>query len=187
MDRKVSHGFESPLYSYAEVERALAAAFGVDAERQRGALRGRLKHLQRLGLPGLEAGKGTRVQYSRAQANQWLLALLMAEIGIDPTIIAKTIKANWKALAPFVEQATDRQARSGNPIYLGLRPRVMSSAWEDRPSLQISMFRRFFTAPRGADSDDLPRKADEDSDNWLCLIDFSRPSNRLDMALPRKT
>jgi hypothetical protein len=47
-------------YSYARVEAALAAVFGVDAE-HRGALKGRLKHLAKLGLPGLKARKGLRI------------------------------------------------------------------------------------------------------------------------------
>jgi hypothetical protein len=184
MDRKLSQGFETPRYSYAEVERALAAVFNLDADRQRGALRGRLKHLQRLGLPGLESGKGKRVAYSFEQASQWLIALLMAQIGIDPAIIAKTVKASWKGLVPSVKAAIDTTAKRENPIYLGLRPRVMLGAWEEGPSLQVEMFRRFSMAPSlGPNRDELPHKTDADADNWLCVINFTRPLSHLELVL----
>ena len=91
------HKFETPRYSYGVVEGALAAVFGIDAKTQRGALRARLKHIQRLGLPGTAAGKGARVSYSLEQAFQWLIALLLSEIGIDPIVIVKTIKKHWKS------------------------------------------------------------------------------------------
>ena len=68
--------------------------FGVDAER-RGPLKGRLKHLNVLGLPGLNVGRGVRIAYSAEQVAQWLVALLLEECGIDPTVAVKLIQAAW--------------------------------------------------------------------------------------------
>ncbi len=126
MDRKARYDFETPRFSYGAVESALAVVFGADKATQQGALRGRLKHLQRLGL-GVAAGKGVRVQYSLAQGAQWLLAMLMGEIGVDPVISVETIQKAWPQLQRWFERALDKDALSGNnPVWLTLRPQAMS-------------------------------------------------------------
>jgi hypothetical protein len=138
---------EIETYSYAAVETALAGIFGADPEVQRGAFRARLKHFQRLGLPGIEAGKGARISYSYEIAAQWLLGLLMAETGVDPTLIVKIIKSRWGYLGPLVKRATDPDAAE-NPWFLGLYPRLMSGSWAGGKSHPetlkwITMFRRY--------------------------------------------
>jgi hypothetical protein len=140
MHGKARHNFETARYSYGVVEGALAAVFGVDAKTQRGALRARLKHIQRLGLPGTAAGKGARISYSLEQASQWLIALLLSEIGIDPVVIVKTLQKNWgSSLARRVQEAADAGALSSKPILLSIRPRSMSGAWigKKSPSFRI--------------------------------------------------
>jgi hypothetical protein len=176
MDRKVLYGFEAPLYAYAEVERAMRDALDIGVERQRGALRGRIKHLQRLGLIDLKAGKGKRVEYSRAQAAQWLVALLMSQIGLDPTLIVPALKRSWRVVARAVEQATSLEARSGSPAYLVVRPRVMSAGWEQKPPVTIEVLELT------ADQLDVLRQVDRE--NWCCTINLTRPLNRLENALP---
>jgi hypothetical protein len=131
MDRKIRHKFETPQFSYGAVEEALGTVFGLDREAQQGPLRGRLKRLQQLGLPGLAAGKGARVDYSLEQAAQWLVALLMAELGLDPVVIVKGIRTHWNA--QLARQATDAEALTRNPIMLVLRPRLMSDSWKTAP------------------------------------------------------
>jgi hypothetical protein len=184
MDRNDLHGFDAPQFRYSRVERSLASVFGLDVDRQSGALRGRLKHLQRLGLPGLEAGKGIRLQYSQEQASQWLMALLMAQIGIDPVVIVQAIKSNWKSLVPSVKEATDGRAKRGSHIFLGLQPRLMSGAWGDGPNLQIIMFRRYVYSVSSA-VDDSAEAIDEllRYGDWLCLVDFTFHAFRLEMTL----
>jgi hypothetical protein len=135
MNGQARHKFDMPRYGYGVVEGSLAAVFGLDAKTQRGPLRGRLKHIQRLGLPGTAAGKGARVSYSLEQACQWLIALLLSEIGIDPAVIVKTIQRHWKSsLARSVQEAVDAEALSGNPILLSIRPRLMSGMWVGKKS-----------------------------------------------------
>ena len=56
MAGKKRERLEIATYSYAVVETSLANIFGVDPDIQRGAFRARLKHFQRLGLPGIEFG-----------------------------------------------------------------------------------------------------------------------------------
>ena len=128
-------------YTYAEAETALVRALDVDAK-DRTLLRARLKNLQRLGLPGTAPGKGARARYTRAQVGMWLLAMLVADTGIDPTIVVQTIKTQWKYLEPWIPQATDMEAISENPVWIVLSPRLAASAWKSgSPSLGIEMFR----------------------------------------------
>ena len=146
MDGNKPHGSVAPRYVYGTVEGALAAVFGAAAETQQGALRGRLKHFQRLGLPGIKAGKGARVTYTDQQAYQWLIALLLSEIGIDPVVTVRLIKKDWGQLANYVGQATDYEARAGNFIWLHLRPKLMTTPWQRKSKSAahwIEVFRRW--------------------------------------------
>jgi hypothetical protein len=161
----------------------LAKALGVGAVHQRGALRGRLKHLQRLGLVDLKAGRKKRVDYSRAQAAQWLLALLLAETGMDPTVIVASLKNNWKTIASAVERATSHEALSGEPFYLCAWPRVMSAAWGQKSPLTISVIqlpRPAFPSPRN----EMLELITGNPDNWFCIYNLTRVFSRLENALP---
>ena len=92
MDRKERYDFGTEHYAYGEIERALGTTLGADEKAQKGALRGRLKRIATLGLPPTSPGKGARRLYSRDEALQLLLALLMADAGIDPVLIVPAIK-----------------------------------------------------------------------------------------------
>ncbi len=140
-----------PRYSYGTVEDALAVVFGAKPQVQRGALRARLKHLQRLGLPGLKAGKGTRVRYNDTQAHQWLIAILLIEAFVDPTIAAQVIDKYWTShLARWIGQAIDYpESLMGNPLILCLRPKLMEEIWKAKsPVPAIEAFRRDDPAQR---------------------------------------
>jgi hypothetical protein len=123
------HEFVAPRYTYARVERALLAVFGVPADR-RGPLRARLKHLNLLGMPGLKVGKGQRISYSTENISQWLVALLLEEAGIDPTEAYRLVKGSWEqgtksaVLAAMVPPRWD-----WDHIFLVFRPRLMTDLW----------------------------------------------------------
>jgi hypothetical protein len=170
MDRKPRHDFATPRFSYGAIESALAAVFGADRQTQQGALRGRLKHLQRLGLPGVEAGKGARIQYSLAQASQWLLAMLMGEIGVDPAISVETIQKAWPQLQRWFERALDKDARlGGNPIWLTLRPQPMSG-WAKASTIEWIGAFRWKDERSKQQPYMLLTKANDDEDEWLCTL-----------------
>jgi hypothetical protein len=183
MVRRKSYKLERqpPGYTYGEAEIALAAALGIDAK-HRGLLRARLKNLQRLGLPGTAPGKGARARYTRTQLGQWLLAMLIADVGIDPTIVVQAVKAQWKGLEPWTIQAADWEAARGDSVWVALRPGLAASAWRrENAGLLISMFR---SSPR---SDNLAQMASSARDAWICLLDFTRPSIHLENALPQRS
>jgi hypothetical protein len=123
-----------PRHSYGAVEGALAAVFGADAAGQAGVLRGRLKHFQKLGLPGLKVGKGARVRYSDEQAAQWLIALFLNDLGVEPKTIVVLFEKYWAArLVDWVMRATDKEATNKdrpNPVLLAFRPQSLWRRWQ---------------------------------------------------------
>jgi hypothetical protein len=169
---------------YGDVERALLRIFRID-ERQRGFLRGRLKHFSRLGLPGLEPGKGKKITYTRELVSQWLVALLLAEVGLDPVIIVQAIKSNWKNLAPMVVKATEPRAQRESRVFLVVKPRLMSRSQEKGVNLELSMVERYSFAPvRNSDNMLNEVNGAQDFGHWLCLIDFTSPASQLNVLLP---
>ena len=150
MNRTEPHRFALPRYGYAQVETALAAVFDIDAE-SRGPLKGRLKHLVRLGLPGLRARKGSRISYSGEHAAKMLVALLLEEAGIDPAVAVKLIDAAWdQFIWPGARKAMDRedeQNKKGNHVFLTIKPHLMTGLWTKEPhpldtSPTLAVFRR---------------------------------------------
>jgi hypothetical protein len=177
---------EAETYSYAVVETALASVFGADPAIQRGAFRARLKHFQRLGLPGIESGKGTRIAYSADVARQWLVGLLMAEIGVDPILIVGIVKSRWDYLTPWLRRATEPGAAE-NPVFLGLRPRLMSGAWAggkaDPKTMEwISAFRRLTKNPNTGKWEETISPA-LDREGWYCVRNLTEALTKLQAGL----
>jgi hypothetical protein len=156
------------MAGYADVERGLAAALDVDEATQRGPFRQRLKHLQRLGLPGVEPGKGARIEYSDEQVAQLLIALLMSEVGIDPVAAVAVIKERWAFLGKMVKQATDAAAtaeKNPNPMFFTVRPKLMSKSYPE----WIGKFRHY----------DAMTMLDYDDSNWLCARNLTVAMRKL--------
>jgi len=185
MDRTDLYKFEQPLFAYGDVERALAHIFRLDARRQSGVLRSRLKHFQRLGLPGLAPGKGKKQLYSRELASMWLIALVLSEAGLAPVVVTAAIKAQWKDLAPWVRKAAEYRAQTESPVFLTARPRMMSGSWEGPVGLELGMFERYSSAtPRRTDyALDKVNEA-QDWGGWLCMINFTPLAMQLSVLLP---
>lgn len=188
MNRKLSYRFATPRWAYGQVERALAAVFELDSSRI-GALRGRLKNFNLLGLPGLNAGKGARVLYTEEQVCQWLVALLMSELGIDPSVIVKLVKGHWERhIRLWVKRATDTESKAGNPVFMTLRPCLLSGPQiaGGKPSLDsvrwIGGFRRWRLkdpAGRPIPGENVDMFLDHPEDGWLCARNLTHDIGRL--------
>jgi len=81
------------LFTYGEVEAALAKIHGVDPTAL-GTFRARIKHFQRIGLVPSAPGKGQKIAYRAEDAVIWALAFEFTELGLSPDVIAKIIKAH---------------------------------------------------------------------------------------------
>src|SRR5262249_11085829 len=166
-------------YAYTHLETATASALGVSPAHQRGPFRARLQHFTRLGMPDIKTGKGRRIEYTYDHAVQWLIGLLLAEAGLDPTVIVAGIKQHWRSFAPAIAEATSIEARSVHPFYICARPRLMTSAWTRsspaaRPlSMEILQFRlsRGFAGPQH----ELVPYVEGAPDAATILINFTRP------------
>lgn len=119
------------MLGYAELETALARLHGAGPDAQRGAFRGRLKHLQRLGLPlGDKPGKGKRIDYSEEQVWQLALALELAQFGVDPSLIVELITKQWWFLKGGIREANRRVEQKETDDYFFVAPvAFMSAAW----------------------------------------------------------
>ena len=183
MDRNPpKYDFAKPQFPYGAVEAALAQVFGVKRPAETAKLRAHIKHLQRLGLGG-GAGKGARVRYTLAQASQWLLALLMSEIGIDQVISVQTIQKAWpQLLQRWFEQALDNDSRAGNPTWLTLRPKPMTG-WAKGGAVEwIGVF-RWKDLRSKKQPYTLLTKATEDEDASLCTRNLTRVMLKFARAL----
>jgi hypothetical protein len=129
-------------FSYAQVEGALGALFRVPAS-ARGSFRGRVRHLQRIGLIDVAPGKGRRISYTRVQANEWMLALYLADLGVDPVVIVKSLRRERKRLQGWFGEATDEEALRGNEVFLVAWPALMSGAWASKDSAGILRFAKY--------------------------------------------
>jgi len=111
------------MWSYAEVETALARLHMCPPEKI-GALRGRLQHLQKLGLKPSSPGKGKRISYSAEDAAQWALALELAEFGVDPIGIKTIVDRVWNTVRnPLLD------GPSGADELLMLNPEMLSRTY----------------------------------------------------------
>jgi len=114
--------------SYAEAESILAKLHGVPDDTQKGAFRGRLKHLRRLGIPiDSHTGRGSKISYLPDQLFQWAFCLELAEFGIDPVVIATFIKSKWSAEISEQFLAT---LTSGTDQFFVWNPCLMSNGSE---------------------------------------------------------
>ena len=129
MVRTKSNDFGNGAFPYARLEGALAVMLGANSTAQTGALRGRLKRLATLGLPGAGPGKGTRRQYTWEEAAQLAIALLMQDGGLDPTIVVLAIRKEWPQLAAGVKKAL-----AGEPMLLVLSMQLVAGPWSRDPS-----------------------------------------------------
>jgi len=121
-------------FDYAEVETVLARLYHADAV-QRGAFRGRIAHLRRLGIPiGQAPGKGRKIVYEKEHVYQLALCLELEEFGIDPLLIASFVKQFWTTFyGHFIEAEMDSQLvgpeDTPSDLCFAIEPAFMSKNW----------------------------------------------------------
>ena len=89
----------SATYSYKVVEASLASTFSVEQARL-GSFRGRIGHLQRIGIVPSSPGRGRRIQYSFEDVAKWAFTLEVEEFGMDPTVCVTIVDGLWSMVKP---------------------------------------------------------------------------------------
>jgi hypothetical protein len=126
----VEKEFMARRYGYARLECGIGAALDADEAVQRGALRSRIKRLARLGLPApLPEEQEGRRAYSLEEAHQLLVALLMEDAGLDPTVVARAVKRAWPRNLADAKNATSTEAKTKNPIILFMMLQTVTGPW----------------------------------------------------------
>lgn len=121
---KKSYGLEH--IRYAGLERALGVMLNA-GETGRGSLRGRLKRLSTLGVPGGGAGKGSRRKYTWEEAVLLAIALLLEDAGLDPVVVAAALKHTWPRLKSRAAAAVE--AAADNPVMLVIHLETIAGPW----------------------------------------------------------
>jgi hypothetical protein len=174
-------------FAYNTIETAVASAVGISPMHQRGPFRARLQHLTRLGLPDIRSGRGKKIDYSREHAIQWLIATMLMDMGLDPSVIVTSIKQHWRSFAAAIADATSIEARSRFPYFLCVHPRLLQASWTRPPTtrpltMDIVQF-RLTQSPLGLQHE-LVSYVEGAAKSGLIILDFTGPLNRLDNALP---
>jgi hypothetical protein len=122
------------MFTYAQAETLLARLHAADGVVRTKAFRGRLKHLQRLGLPlGRPPGRGNKTPYTRDQLYQWAFCLECAQFGFDPTWMAKQVEKHWPSIYEGFRAAERSDGPGSSDVFLWITPNMMTEAWnEDR-------------------------------------------------------
>lgn len=108
--------------SYRELEDFLAEIHCVAPEK-RTALKGRLKHFQRLGWPaGTNQGKGARVQYGIGQTMCLAVGLEMLQLGLTPERVVEHFQFGAGTLALGFREALADYGPYADQIYYVFSP-----------------------------------------------------------------
>lgn len=121
-------------FRYAALERALGVMLDA-GEVGLGSLRGRLKRLSTLGVPGGGEGKGSRRQYTWEEATLLAVALLLEDAGLDPVVVASALKNTWPHLKSRAMAAAEASAE--NPVMLVIPElETIAAAWRTGDPLE---------------------------------------------------
>jgi hypothetical protein len=116
----------------------------------------------------------------------------MSEIGIDPVVTVTVIDKYWdRFLAPWMKRATDKAAiatDNPNPVFLTLRPRLMSQGWtrKSRPEPEwIGAFRRYQDKGPAAGQETITITMNQNDDLWLCVRNLTAAMVKLQAVLEK--
>jgi hypothetical protein len=125
--------------AFGEIERLLMHLHGVPEER-RTAMRSRIQHLQRNGIPSTApTGRGGRLEYDVDAVFQLVTAFELAGLGWPAQALVGFILQNWKALRPLVDagfEARDIIAAEATTDYAVIHPDALA-AIAARPAMPL--------------------------------------------------
>lgn len=127
--------------SYGELEEFIAHLHRVAPEK-RTALKGRLKHFQRLSWPaGTNKGKGARVNYGVGQTFSLAVAFEMLQIGLTPERVVEQLRMSTGLIARGFAAAYEDYGPHADPIYYIFSPQSLYAlrGLENHPEGHVSL------------------------------------------------
>ena len=129
---------ELPKLTYAELEQILTKVFHAETEERTNKLRWKYKHLQRLGIPlGRKPGKGSKLKYTVSELCQWIVALELSELGMDPMqvvdmmyYLCHAISENGIYAMRHFRMGLLAERKDGFSDYLIFHTRLMTGTWD---------------------------------------------------------
>ena len=113
--------------TYRELEDFLGEIHMVALDK-RTALKGRLKHFQRLGWPaGTNKGKGARVNYGIGQTMSLAIGMEMLQLGLTPERVVEQLGQAGGALSQGFCKAFADRAEKDDPIYYMFDPEALNT------------------------------------------------------------
>jgi hypothetical protein len=117
------------LLNYGQLETLMARIHGASAKAQTGALRARIRHLRRLGLPlGISPGTGNPVAYGKKQIYELAFCLELEQCGVDPRLAVGLLKAHREYVLNAYAKA-EAAVQKNEGYYFWLKGEFMAVRW----------------------------------------------------------
>jgi hypothetical protein len=114
------------LLRYPQVEDIFGRLYGARPTVKTGALRGRIIHLRRLGLPvNVACGSGNKIAYGKEQVYELGFCLQLEQLGVDPSLAAKLLQARRKDILRAYARAEEER----EDWFFWLVTEFMSASW----------------------------------------------------------
>jgi len=130
----VKNGEGGAIVRYGEIEKAIASMHGV-TERSSGIFRGRLRHIQKLGIVPAAPGRGAKIDYDRKAAVDWSIVFELSELGVQPELIKHFIERCGPAIFDFFEQPTP----DGEDWFLCFEPNFLTMHMNRQTGMPLTM------------------------------------------------
>jgi hypothetical protein len=117
------------LLSYGQLEALIARIHGAPADVQAGALRARIRHLRRLGLPlGISPGTGNSIAYGKEQIYELSFCLELEQCGVDPRLAVGLLKAHRVFILHAYAKA-EAAIQKNEGYFFWLETEFMTASW----------------------------------------------------------
>jgi hypothetical protein len=117
---------------YKRVEEALSRTFKVP-EASLGAFRARLRNLRNMGIPNLpKSGSGTKIDYSRDQVIEILIALELSRLGIAPRYVGDIAKKVLERAGELAVESCQQASPGHHPTTMNEVIKEMFTSVADR-------------------------------------------------------
>lgn len=116
------------MFRYPQVEDIFGRLYGAAGDAKTGALRGRITHLRRLGLPlGVARGSGNKIAYGKEQVYELGFCLQLEQLGVDPSLAARLLQAHQG----YILRAYRKAELKNEDWFFWLVTEFMSAGWSE--------------------------------------------------------